>query len=602
MRVDAWRSPLGLLRYAVPHWEGMTAVVTSMALGVGFELLKPWPTKILVDEVLGQRRVPSQLRGVVDALPGPGGVDGLLVWVSVATVVVFVTVSLLNVLTTALSVRLGHQMTFDLGADLFLHLQKLSLLFHSRLKVGDTVARVTVDPACVQVIVTGVFVPVLQAAGTLVLMVAIMWRLDPGMTLLALAVAPLLGGVMAGFARPMRVRHRVTRELEGQMMSMVEQTLSSMPVVQAFTSEEREHARFRSVADETVEAHVRAATAEMWFKVCVGAVTALGTAGIMYLGGRDVLRGDMTVGTILVFLAYLTSLYVPLNTLAYMASNYQYAAANAQRVREILEATPDVRDAPDAIAVPLRGEVVFEGVTFGYDPDRPVLRDVSLAAGPGETVALIGMTGAGKTSLVNLLVRFADPQSGRITIDGHDVRHLRVRSLREQVAIVLQDPFIFPISVADNIAYGRSDATRAEVEAAARVARADEFVRRLPDGYDTVVGERGMTLSGGEKQRISIARAFLKDSPILILDEPTSALDARTESQLLEALDDLMEDRITFVIAHRLSTIRNADQILVLQEGRIVERGRHRSLLQRKQAYADLYRSQMSSGRRKATS
>ena len=587
------RSPLGLLRYALPHWQRMMALLLTMALGVGVELLKPWPTKILVDEVLGHRRVPAQLRGLVAALPGPNGVDGLLVWVCVATVVIFVLVALLNVVTTALSVRLGQQMTFDLGADLFLHLQKLSLLFHSRLKVGDTVARVTVDPACVQVMVTGVFVPVLQAVGTLVLMGVIMWRLNAGMTLLALGVAPLLAAVMAGFATPMRARHRVTRDLEGQMMSMVEQTLSSMPVVQAFTREEREHARFRSVANRAVEAHVRAASADMWFKVCVGAVTAAGTAGIMYLGGRGVLRGDMTVGTILVFLAYLTSLYVPLNTLAYMASNYQYAAANAERVREILQAAPDVVDAPDAIAIPLRGEVVFDDVCFGYDPERPVLRNISLAAGPGQTVALIGMTGAGKTSLVNLLVRFADPWTGRVTIDGHDVRQLKVRSLREQVAIVLQDPFIFPISVSDNIAYARPDASREDVVAAAIAARADEFIRALPDGYDTVVGERGMTLSGGEKQRISIARAFLKDAPILILDEPTSALDARTEAFLLEALGNLMQHRVTFVIAHRLSTIRSADQILVLHDGEIVERGKHRSLLQRKKAYADLYYSQM---------
>jgi ATP-binding cassette, subfamily B, bacterial len=569
----------------------MTSLLASMAVGVALELLKPWPVKILVDHVLGDVPLPHALRTIFETLPGPATTDALLVAVCVTAVLIYVAAALMNVLTTATSVRLGQRMTFDLGADLFLHLQKLSLVFHSRLKVGDTVARVTVDPRCVQVVVTGLFVPFLQAAGTLTLMAFIMWQLDPGMTLIALGVAPFLAIAMRAFAAPMKSRHRVTRDLEGQMMSMVEQTLSAMPVVQAFTREEREHARYRAVADRTIEAHVRAASADMWFKVCVGAVTATGTAAIMYLGGRYVLDGDLSVGTMLVFLSYLTSLYVPLNTLTYMASEYQYAAANADRVMEILQTTPDVQDAAGAIAVPLRGDISFEQVGFGYDRSTPVLRDVSFRAVPGETVALVGATGAGKTTLINLLLRFADPQAGRITIDGHDLRTLQVRSLREQISIVLQDPFIFPQSIADNIAYGRVEASRREIEEAARAARADEFIRRLPDGYDTVVGERGATLSGGEKQRLSIARAFLKQAPILILDEPTSALDARTESQLLDALDDLMRDRVTLVIAHRLTTIRNAHQILVLQGGRIVERGRHEELLEGGGLYATYYRA-----------
>ncbi|MFL6238978.1 MAG: ABC transporter ATP-binding protein [Actinomycetes bacterium] len=580
------------MKYAKPHWRSLTSVIITMSLGVAFELLKPWPTKILIDQVLGQRKIPSSLRGFLDSLPGPSGVERLLFWLCVATVLIYVLAAVMNMLMARTSVRLGQRMTFDLGADLFLHLQKLSLLFHSRLKVGDTVARVTGDPACVQVVVTGVFVPFLQAAATLILMAVIMWQLNPAMTLLALGVAPFLGIVMRMFANPMRIRHRASRDLEGQMMSVVEQTLTAIPVVQAFTREHREHARFRHVADQAVDAQVRAATVDMWFKLCVGAATALGTAGIMYLGGRAVLEGKMTVGTIVIFLAYLNSLYVPLNTITYMASNYQQAAANADRVTEILESTPDVNDAPDAVDVELKGEVVFDSVQFGYDPARPVLRDISLQASPGQTVALIGSTGAGKTTLVNLLARLADPQAGRITVDGVDLRTIKLQSLREQVSIVLQDPFIFPLSIAENIAYGRPDARRDDIVAAAIAARADSFIQALPDGYDTVVGERGTTLSGGEKQRISIARAFLKDAPILILDEPTSALDVHTEARLLEALNALMHDRLTFVIAHRLSTIRNADQILVLQDGRIVERGSHRSLLMKKKVYASLYYSQ----------
>jgi ATP-binding cassette subfamily B protein/subfamily B ATP-binding cassette protein MsbA len=300
----------------------------------------------------------------------------------------------------------------------------------------------------------------------------------------------------------------------------------------------------------------------------------------------------MSVGTILVFLAYLACLYEPLNSVVYTASLVQYAAAGADRVLEVLDTVPEVRDAPGAREVRFTGHVRFEDVTFGYGAE-PVLRGVSLEARPGEVVAIVGPTGAGKTTLVNLLLRFFDPRSGRVLVDGHDLRELRVRSVREQVALVLQDPFLLPLSVAENLAYGRPEATRAEVEAAAVAANADGFIGRLPAGYDTVIGERGATLSGGEKQRLAIARALLKGAPILVLDEPTSALDARTEALLLEALERLMAGRTTFIIAHRLSTIRNADRILVLDGGRIIEQGRHEDLLKLGGLYARLYRQQM---------
>ena len=448
-----------------------------------------------------------------------------------------------------------------------------------------------------RVLVNSALLPLFQSGITLVAMFAVMWSLDPTMTFLAMAVVPFLAVAIRVFGQPMQARSRARRDLEGQMMSLVQQTLSALPAVQAFTREEIEQSRFRRYADDTVIAYRRSMSADMWFKLVVGMVTSVGAALVMWLGATYALEGRMSVGTVLVFISYLASLYTPINSITYTASILRQTAANADRVLEILDTPPDLQDAPDAREVRLEGHVRYEGVTFGYERGRPVLKGVSLEAGPGEVLAIVGPTGAGKTTVVNLLVRFFDPSSGRVTVDGHDLRTLRIRSLRQQVAMVLQEPFIFPLSVADNIAYGRPDATRAEIEAAAVAANAEAFIRALPGGFDAVVGERGATLSGGEKQRLSIARALLKDAPILILDEPTSALDARTEGLLLDALRRLMRGRTTFVIAHRLSTIRDADRILVLDHGVIVEQGRHAELMTLGGLYAGFYHQQMEHSR-----
>lgn len=576
------------------HKGALAIVLLTVVLASALSIAIPWPTKILVDDVLGHAPLPSVLRDIFEFLPGDESDRTLLLYVALASFVIFGLSIVLETAYLVVSVRLGQRMTYALSADVFGHLQRLSLRYHGRRPVGDTLQRATTDTFAVKTLVSEVAVPVIHAVVLLAMMFSVMLALSPGMTLLAVLVVPLQLLTIVVFGPVLRRRSRARLDLEGRMLSLVEQSLSSVPIVQAFTREDVEHARFREFADRTVVAHVREAIAQQWFRFAVGAVTAAGTAGVLYLGGRYALHGSVTAGTIIVFLAYLVGLYGPLNQIAEMASTYQVAGAQADRIAEILDTAPDVVERPGARPLSgVRGHVVYDAVSFSYEPGQPVLHEVSLEARVGEVVAIVGPNGAGKSTLVSLLLRFFDPDCGRVTIDGHDLRDLRLRSLREHVAIVFQEPFILPLSVAENIAYGRPGASSREIATAARAANADGFVARLPDGYDTVVGDRGSTLSGGEQQQLAIARAFLRDAPILVLDEPTSALDARTEGALLDALTRLRAGRTCFVIAHRLSTIRNADRILVLDHGAIVESGSHDELMAASKLYATLYSSQM---------
>jgi ATP-binding cassette subfamily B protein/subfamily B ATP-binding cassette protein MsbA len=366
-----------------------------------------------------------------------------------------------------------------------------------------------------------------------------------------------------------------------------------MPVVQAFGGEARSRQSLAAGATVALGAALAATRVQVAFRIVVGAATALGTAGIVGIGAHQVLAGQLTVGGLLIFLAYLAALYAPLNALMYTTATIQGAAGSAMRVLEIFQIDHEVTDRPQARPLArARGHVRFEQVSFGYDRQRPVLHEVTLDLPAGSTLAVVGASGAGKSTLASLVPRFFDPHDGRVLLDGHDLRDLKLADLRDQVAVVLQEPFLFPLSVHQNVAYGRPGASRAQVEAAARAAGADAFVRNLPQGYDTVLGERGASLSGGERQRLAIARALLKDAPVLVLDEPTASLDAATEHDLLAALRELMRGRTTLVIAHRLSTVRDADQIVVLDRGRIVERGTHGQLLQLGGHYARLHEMQ----------
>lgn len=585
-----------IARYALSETRGLWVVLVLMIVGVGLNVIKPWPLKLIVDYALKGKPLPDAF-SMIETLPGLNSSIGLLAWLSAATVLIFLTHKSINIIQGYVRAGVGTRMVYNLGSNLFNRLQHLSLRFHGRQRAGDLVRRVTTDSGCVRELVMRTFLPALTSVVSLCMMFAVMWRLERSLAFVALFVAPGLIFIIRLLNRPMMERTYQHQQLEGEMMALAEQTLSSIPVVQAFGREEYEDKRWHVLSRRTLHAYLRTILSQMQFKIGVSGTIALGTAIVMVLGGLFVLKGSLTVGSLIVFFSYVAALYAPMETLAYSSSGYASAAARAKRVIEVMKADDRVQDLPEAKSFSVshgrKGvRVRFENVTFGYERDRPVLKDVNLKANPGETVALVGPTGAGKSTLVSLILRFFDPWEGRVTFDGIDVSKIKLSDLRAQVAIVLQEPFLLPLTIAENIAYGRQGASQEEIKAAAVAANADEFILQLPDGYDTIIGEHGATLSGGQKQRLSIARAFLKDAPVLILDEPTSALDAQSETLLLDALESLMGGRATFIIAHRLSTIRGADQIVVLEQGKVVEVGTHQELLAAGSHYHQLHRIQ----------
>ena len=541
-----------------------------------FALAQPWPLKVIVDSVL---------RGKPINIPGLSFAESwsptTLLYAAVAAYLAIVLLeAAFDYGGTYLLDSSGVRMVSDIREALFARLQRLSLRFHGSQRTGDLITRVMTDISRVQDMLIQWFSILIPNVVVLVGMMIVMFWIDWAFTLIALAVAPLLSLLAFRYKGRIRGSSKRARSLEGGLAARASEVLGAIRIVQGFTREEFEDERFSRQSSHATAANLETARLQAQFSPLVDVVAGLGTAIVLFVGTKRVLSGELSLGLLLVFLSYLGALYRPMRQLSKLAYTTSRGMASAERVIEILEEEPDVSDHPLARpAGRLRGHVQLEQVEFGYHGASRVLHGIDLEARPGEMVAVIGPTGAGKSTLVSLIPRFFDPQRGRVSIDGTDITRFRLASLRENVAIVPQEPILFEGTIFENIAYGRRGATEDDVVQAAVDALVDDFVRRLPDGYETVVGERGATLSGGERQRVSIARALVRQAPILILDEPTSGLDPASERLLMQALERLVEGRTTFVIAHRMSTIAKADQVVVLDRGRIVERGTHEELM-----------------------
>ena len=548
--------------------------------GIALNLLKPWPFKIIVDDFL--RAAPA----------ARGDWRTLVPLLCLALVVIQFAWGIINWITNYLFVKIGLQALLKLRTDLYAYLQSLSLKYHDARRSTDSSFRVAYDSQSFQTIYnkgfTNIFASVVTLLGTFVVMVRLDWRL----TLLSLAIVPLIVGAIYLFAHRIRRESTSIQEQESAVLAQAQEGLSSIRMVHAFGREDFEVRQFHQQARQSLQANLRLTLTNVNSALVISTLMVIGTAAMYYVGTLHVLAGTLSLGSLLVFSAYLLMLYQPLESLTYTTWAMEGATAGAKRCFEVLDRQDDVIDLPEAIPIAeTNGALQFENVSFRYAPDRLVLHDLDLDISPNQIVGLVGGTGAGKSTLMSLVPRFYDPTSGSIALDGRNLRKITKKSLRAQISLVLQDTLLFSTTVRENIAYGRPNATEEEIIQAARRAQADDFIRQLPNGYASLVGERGGHLSVGQRQRIGIARAFLKNAPILLLDEPTSALDPATESAIMETIKELMRGRTTLIATHRLATIHGLDQIIVLEHGRIAEKGRGPDLIARGGIYAKLYSS-----------
>ena len=579
------------LAYFRPNLAATVVAMVLTLVGNAFNLLRPWPLAFIVDKLLPASANGTHGLSIWGHDLGGWSLPTILMIVCSLMVVLHILAGGIGYVTSIITLRVGLHAILRMRTELYAYLHSLPLKFHDERRSSDSSFRVAYDSQSIQSIYSRWFF-VFQSTITLGATFATMWAFDFQIALLSLLVVPFM--VLAIYLYAKRIREQSTQiaEQESAVLTAAQEGLSSVKMVQAFGREDHEVGQFRVRAHGSLEANLRQNATSMKSSLLVGTLIAASSAAMFYAGARHVMQGTLTIGQIWYLSTLLLMLYQPLEALTHIAWGLQGAASGVQRCFEVLDRANDVPDAPDAYELTgTRGDLVFENIAFGYSADRPILQKVNVHIEPGQTVAFVGGTGAGKSTMLSLVPRFYDPTAGRVLLDGHDVRELTKKSLRNQISIVLQDTLLFSTTVRENIAYGRPDATEEEIIEAAKRAQAHEFILAMPEGYLSQVGERGGHLSVGQRQRLGIARAFLKNAPILILDEPTSALDPTTEAAIMTTLEELMRGRTTLIITHRIATVHRVDKIVVLGDGTVLEEGKGPELVTRGGRYAQLYRS-----------
>ena len=581
-----------VVRILRPYWKHLAVVLLAMLVETLMGLAAPWPLKLVLDNVLGPHPLPEWLSIIHGSFLGEGK-NAILHFAALAVVAIAVVDGISSYADSYFTTSVGQWVAHDLRRTVYDHLHRLSLSYYDKHDTGNLISTITEDIDAVQSFASSSMLNILVDVFTVIGMLAVMFYLELDFTLIALSVTPLLAILVYRFKHVVKRASHEVRKKQSEIVSVVQEGLTSIRVVKAFARGEYEEGRLAEKSLESVSAALRARRVKSLLPPLVSTVVSIGTALVLLYGTKLVLAGWMTAGSLVVFLAYLSRLFKPIQDLAKMANNVAQAAVGLERIKAIIdtnEKTPEIANAREADSI--KGEVEFCNVSFGYDPNRLTLKDVSFRVSPGKMVGIVGATGGGKSTIISLIPRFYDPSSGRVKLDGSDVRDFTLKSLREQISCVLQDTQLFRAPIWQNIAYGKPEASREEIVRAATLANAHEFIEKLGEGYETMVGERGVTLSGGQRQRIGIARAIIRDTPILLLDEPTSGLDGESERLVLEALARLMKGRTTLIIAHRLATVRDADLILVVKDRTIAESGTHEELLARGGLYAEFYRIQ----------
>ena len=583
----------GLVLALIRPYRGWLAIVlAAMLVEIAMSLAAPWPLKLVLDDALGHKQLPAWLGWAHDLGVGRNAV-GVAVFAGVATLVIAVVSSIASYIDNYYTTSVGQWVANDLRLRIYEHLNRLSLHYYDTAKTGSLMSTLTNDVSTVQAFASSSTLTIFVDLLTIVFMLGLMFWLDWDFTLIAIGVTPFLLLFVMRLKKAVKEVTRIVRVRQSEIVAVIQEGLGSARAIRAFGREDLEVARMEEASRATVEAALKARQVKSLLSPVVAVVVALCTAVVLWKGTLLIVAGAMSAGALTVYLAYLAKFFKPVKDLAGMTSTFAQTTVALERIQAVLGVDDVIVERPDAVDPGrLQGRIELQHVAFAYGPDAPVLTDVSFTIEPGQVIGVVGPTGSGKSTVLSLIPRFYDATGGRVLIDGRDVAGFKLAALRSQVGFVLQETVLFRGTIRENIAYGRPGATEDEIVAAAKLANADEFIRRMPHGYDTVVGERGDTLSGGQRQRIGIARAVIRDCPIMILDEPTAALDTESERLVIEGLQRLMKGRTVIMIAHRLSTIRDADRIIVLKDGVVAEQGTNDELIAKNGVYAELHRIQ----------